>query len=258
MKNLFLSSSLILALSINMSAVDCQRTVKANSAKEMKIEITISKDQYQGFARLAEYLPAGSVVKYAKSEGGTFIVQDNKLKFIWLALPQQNTITATYIISMETLKEGNYGINGKFSYVDGNETKEYDIPVSSFTINNNQIASIGAATVDPNLLNVNPSIDKTKADTKVSKLTYSLQMLSSKDKLPTTYFADKYHVTEKVKVETINGLNKYMLGEFKSVDEASAYRATLTQKGCKDAFIVGYLNDKRITLDDAKKLAAGK
>ncbi|MCC6691048.1 MAG: SPOR domain-containing protein [Bacteroidia bacterium] len=248
-------------------AVNCERIVKANSTKEMKVEIIINKDDYKGFARLAELLPEGAQVKYAKTEGGTFMVQDNKLKFIWLALPKQNTITASYIISTETLRDGNYAIDGKFSYVESNETKEYDLPSSTFTIDNNLTASVksvspvAAESFKTTSNKVVPEkVESTSISTtdKIEKVTFALQLLSSKDKLAANYFSTKYQINDKVKVENVNGLNKYMLGEFNTIDEASSYRKKLITKGFKDAFVVAYKNDHRITIDEAQKLTEAK
>src|ERR1017187_1991832 len=136
MKNVIASLLVVTAATGSMAALNCQRSVKALSAKEVKVEITISRDQVGGFARLAEAIPEGSEIKYAKAEGGSFDIQNNKLKFIWLVLPAQNEVTVTYIVKTESLKPGNYAITGKFSYVTGDITKEFEIPSSPFNINN--------------------------------------------------------------------------------------------------------------------------
>ena len=272
MKKLIGTAFFAIGLAGSMMALDCQRTIKTTSANEVKVEITINKDKLNCFARLAESIPEGSTVKYAKSEGGTFTISDNKVKFIWLALPQQNTLTVSYTVNTGTLKAGSYGISGKFSYVEGDQTKEYDLSSSAFNINTNQVASI-ANTPTPIANSSSPvvaeskglsSVTETKTPVveksvaKVSKVTYSLQLLSTKDKLAADYFDKKYQVKEPVKIETVNGINKYIVGEFKSSDDANAYRESLAKNGCKDAFLVSYLNGQRVTLEEAKKLEAGK
>lgn len=251
---------------------DCQRTIQPITPTELKVEVTINKSQFKGFARLAEFVPEGSVIKYAKTEGGTFMIQDNKIKFIWLTLPKQDFITASYVIGTEALKAGKYPVSGKFSYTEDEQTKEIEIPATTFTVTGNQIAN--SAPASPITPAENTAISKvpesksaeikttteTKvaAEAKVSKVTYSLQLLSTKDKLTDDYFSKKYQIADPVRVETVDGLNKYMLGEFRSTGEAVAYREGLAKKGCKDAFVVPYSNNTRITLDEAKRLESGK
>ncbi len=237
MKDIFVSAGLFLVFTGGIVAINCQRTIKVISAKEMSVEITIRKDNISGFARLAEVLPDGAEITYAKSEGGTYDIQNKKLKFIWLSLPQQEVFTVSYTVKTESLKEGNYAISGKFSYVEDNVTKEYEIPPTGFNIGANPTVNNGVPVSNSG-----------------SKVTYALQLLTSKDKLPADYFAKQYQVKEPVKVEVVNGLNKYVVGEFKSSAEALAYREELVKKGCKDAFVVAYLNNRRITPEEAKKL----
>ena len=48
---------------------------------------------------------------------------------------------------------------------------------------------------------------------------------------------------------------KYTAGNFKTLKEASDYRAEVVRLGFKDAFVVPFLNDKRISPQEAKRLA---
>ncbi|MBL7892324.1 MAG: hypothetical protein JNL63_06820 [Bacteroidia bacterium] len=271
--NNMLGSVLLISLFLGRAMTgDCQRTIQPITPNELKVEITINKSQFKGFARLAEFVPEGSVIKYAKTEGGTFMVQDNKIKFIWLTLPKQDFITASYVIGTEALKAGKYPVSGKFSYTEGEQTKEIEIPATTFTVTGNQVASSAPSSpVTPSESTAISKVPETKsaeaktapetkvaAETKASKVTYSLQLLSTKDKLAGDYFSKKYQIADPVRVETVDGLNKYMLGEFRSTEEAVTYREGLTKKGCKDAFVVPYSNNKRITSDEAKRLESGK
>lgn len=253
-KNIFTTAVLALTVVGSSMALNCKRVVKSVSGKEVKIEITIDKDQMTGFARLAEVIPAGAEIKYAKSEGGSFTVQDNRLKFIWMALPNQKQITVSYTLNTASLKEGNYDINGKFSYVVGEQTKEYELAPTAFNINTANLLVMNDAAVKENPVANNAVATAVTSTAKVSKVVYGLQIASTKDQLPADYFSKKYNVKELVKVETVNGINKYVVGEFTSTADAIAYRESIAKNGVKDAFVVAFLNNKRITLDEAKKL----
>jgi hypothetical protein len=268
-KNIFATAVLALTLVGSSVALNCKRTVKSVAGKEIKVEITIDKDQMTGFARLAEIIPAGAEIKYAKSEGGSFTVQDNRLKFIWMALPNQKQITVSYTMNTASLKQGSYDISGKFSYVEGEQTKEFELNTTLFSINTSNLLVMNDAVVKENpAANSAMAVAVTKtsivpaaipavttsATAKVSKVVYGLQIASTKDMLPANYFSKKHNVKELVKVETINGVNKYVVGEFKSTADAVAYRETLVKNGVTGAFVVPYANNKRITLEEAKQL----
>ena len=51
-----------------------------------------------------------------------------------------------------------------------------------------------------------------------------------------------------------NGLYKYTSGEFSNINDAKALMNELRSKKCKEAFIVIFNNDERITLEEVKKL----
>lgn len=263
MENRFITIALSLLFAGNILAVNCQRSIHAISAKEIKIDVVINKEQLSSFARLAETIPVGSVIKYAKSEGGRLTVQDNKVKIIWLTLPQQSSITVSYIVSTDALKEGNYTISGNFSYVDGGLTKEIQMPVNNFTINSEMIANIDPTIPAFPANNSDNAVNKVNAATEETlkndnnKITYAIQFLSTKDKLPEDYFARNKGV-QQVKVETVNGVNKYIMGTYRSTAEAISGRDSLVKKGFNDAFVVAYKNNKRITLEEAKQSEAGK
>lgn len=257
MKKLFSSVLLVLAVTGSVLAVNCRRSIQSISANEVKVEIVINKDQLSSFARLAESIPEGSTIKYAKSEGGRLTIQDNKVKFIWLTLPQQTSITISYIVSTESLKEGNYTISGNFSYVDGGLTKEYEIPANNFTINSSRIASTLSASASEAALINQVMTGNIFATTNTSKVTYAIQILSTKDKLSADHFSK--NKVQQVKVETTaDGTNKYIMGAYKSSNEAIATRDSLVKKGFNDAFVVAYNNNQRISLEEAKQLESNK
>jgi hypothetical protein len=259
MKSIILSSALFVLMTGTISAINCKRSIQIVSGKEVHVEITIHKDKTNGFARLAEFIPDGAEIKYAKTEGGTFDIQGKRLKFIWISMPQKDEFTVSYTVSTEGLKEGNYSIYGKFNYVDGDDTKEVEIASSSFDIKANT-AFVASGKISSTVPVSAAAVNKTAApapslaSAAPAKVTYGLQLLTTKEKLASDYFAKKYSVKENVMVDVQNGLNKYIFSGFKSTADALAYRDELAKKGCKDSFLVAYYNNKRITMDEAKNL----
>ena len=52
-----------------------------------------------------------------------------------------------------------------------------------------------------------------------------------------------------------DGSFKYTTGDFKTLEEASALKATLRNNGYKDTFVVPFLNEKRISLEEARAIS---
>ena len=63
-----------------------------------------------------------------------------------------------------------------------------------------------------------------------------------------------YQLNETIYEEQSGVWYKYTVGSFATLQEASAHRLTLIQKGLKDCFVVPYYNGSRITLQQAREL----
>lgn len=59
---------------------------------------------------------------------------------------------------------------------------------------------------------------------------------------------------EKVKYYKHNNMFKYTTGDEPDLESAMKLRQTVVAKGFKDAFVVPFLNEKRITIEEAKRL----
>ena len=61
--------------------------------KEVVIEITINKENVNGFAKFQQVLPEGFTAEPIETKGATFSFKDSKVKFIWMALPVEKEFT---------------------------------------------------------------------------------------------------------------------------------------------------------------------
>lgn len=59
---------------------------------------------------------------------------------------------------------------------------------------------------------------------------------------------------EKVKSYKHNGMFKYTTGDEPTLEGAKKLRQAVVERGFKDAFVVPFLNEKRITIEEAKRL----
>jgi hypothetical protein len=116
-----------------------------NAGKEMKVQITINKGDLQGFSRFQMELPAGITATNVSSANADFSFKDQKIRLIWLRLPEEPTITIAFNIHCYEQLKGNFELQGKFSYIDNNEQKNINIQPQA-------IAIVPSPAIAPNLL----------------------------------------------------------------------------------------------------------
>lgn len=255
-----LSLILSVALAGSVMAINCKRNVALQPDGSIKVDLTLDKENINGVARLLENVPQGMSIKYAKSETGNVAFENNQVKFIWMKVPESKEVTVTYTMASTVKPVGKQTINGKFSYVENNQSKSVPLPVTSFLINekNELTYSTEALLLTAVTYPVdNMAAPARSADSKtvIVKPVYRIQIASTQEKLDDKYFASKYGVNASdVKVEKVNGIYKYMIGNFSTLNEASKFKNMLVAKGVNDAFVAPYLNDTRISIAEAQKL----
>ncbi len=93
------------------------------------VKVKIDKSDLEGFAKLEINIPRGYIVRAMETKGASFTFSEQKIRFVWMNLPQVEQFQITY----QLVKNGGEGdlneISGVFSYIDKNKRK--DIPVSS-------------------------------------------------------------------------------------------------------------------------------
>lgn len=98
---------------------------------EVRVTVTVNKGELGGFAKLQLDLPAGMTATAIETKGASFTFADQKAKFIWMALPSTPTFKVSYTLSAEASVSGNQAIQGRFSYIEDNERKTFDLPTST-------------------------------------------------------------------------------------------------------------------------------
>ncbi len=93
-------------------------------------------------------------------------------------------------------------------------------------------------------------ITETKPASKISttvntseQIIYKIQILSSTKKLSEAEKNKLYKGPEKIQIDQINGVYKYLLGNFKTKEEADYFKV---KTNFQDSFVVKYLNGKRL------------
>jgi hypothetical protein len=93
------------------------------------VKVKIDKTGLEGFAKLEINIPSGYIVRAMETKGASFTFSEQKIRFVWMNLPQVDQFQITY----QLVKNGAAGelndISGVFSYID--KSKRKDIAVSS-------------------------------------------------------------------------------------------------------------------------------
>jgi N-acetylmuramoyl-L-alanine amidase len=108
---------------------------------------------------------------------------------------------------------------------------------------------------------VKDSIPKTMPKDTVAKqntpekkeVCFRVQFLTSKIKLSNN--SEKFKGLSDIRFYEHTGIYKYTSGNFKTLDEALTYQHKVQEKGFKDAFVVAFLNEVRISQVEAVKIS---
>ncbi|MDR1666939.1 MAG: hypothetical protein LBS03_04510 [Bacteroidales bacterium] len=114
--------------------VDINMPEVIQAGDEITVSVFIHKNALTGFARLQQDLPYGLTAKAVHSANADFHFEDQKLRLIWLNLPEEEQFTATYTITADKRLKGSVDLGGVFSYVENNERKSFDIQPQKITI----------------------------------------------------------------------------------------------------------------------------
>ncbi|MFL3664031.1 MAG: SPOR domain-containing protein [Flavobacteriales bacterium] len=108
---------------------------------EVEVELVITKADIAGFAKIQQEIPEGFVVEPIETAGATFSFKEQKLKLIWMALPQNSEFSIRYKLKNVSHSSGKYTITGKFSYIADNERMNVDIPTSNITVSTEELVA---------------------------------------------------------------------------------------------------------------------
>jgi hypothetical protein len=98
----------------------------AKPGTEFTAEIIVNKSNINGFAKLQIELPSGLTAKEIENKGASFSCTNGIVKFIWTALPPDESFVLKFNIIADNSCSGSKDIKGKFSYLINNEKKQQE------------------------------------------------------------------------------------------------------------------------------------
>ena len=99
------------------------------------VELKIKKSNVSGVGKIIENVPEGFTAQEVEANGAIFSQKGAQVKFLWMTLPAEDNFTVSYKVAVDPNLSGNKVIDGKISYLDGSDTKQYLIDGTSISIN---------------------------------------------------------------------------------------------------------------------------
>lgn len=108
------------------------------------MELDVAKGAVSGFAKLQQQLPPGFTAEEGESANATFSFKDQKVKFLWMALPNGD-FKLSYKVSVDASLSGNQIVEGTFAYIKDNETEKFVMPKEIISVTTDASAGQDAA-----------------------------------------------------------------------------------------------------------------
>lgn len=103
------------------------------------VEVVIKKGDLFGFAKFQQNFPEGFDAKPVETAEASFTYADGRMKFIWMALPETDEVKISYAVTAQQGAPSESMVDGKFSYIQDNERKSYDIPNKTISIISDEV-----------------------------------------------------------------------------------------------------------------------
>ncbi|MFO7938648.1 MAG: hypothetical protein R6U66_02755 [Bacteroidales bacterium] len=123
--------SALFAGNVNLS-MDAATQIEAG--QELMVEIKLEKEDLSSFARFQQELPPGLTPEAVDPQNADFSFEDQKLTFLWLRLPDENSFAITYKLKVDERLKGQFDLGGKFSYIADNKRMHKELAPQNITI----------------------------------------------------------------------------------------------------------------------------
>ena len=127
-------------------SLDHSDQVKAGEVFE--VTVTINKGSLTDYSRFSQDLPLGLTATNVSSPNADFSFDNQRIRIIWLKLPEESEVKVTYNIMVNERLKGTFVLGGVFAYVVAEERKFLNFEKST------EINIISNPSVDPAMVEV--------------------------------------------------------------------------------------------------------
>jgi hypothetical protein len=273
-----------LAMNTTPAEMTCSRTITAISATEFQVDIRISGNTIEGFAKIVETVPANCKTEKIQDAGSVVTQEKNSIKFVWFEIPQSPVVDVSYKISCLTPPASPLAITGKLSYVQNSTPKELAISTGSestqqlaqnppkdepkntgnTTVTNPEkteppkdVAQNNPTPAEPKKQSPPVKKEQEKAVANVpapeTGISYKVQILAAHRVVNKTYFQQKHGFSDAFNIENHEGWVKYTTGRYNEYRQARDAREQITRdhNSLPGPFVTAYNDGERITVQEA-------
>lgn len=135
----------LLTLVFSLSGQDVEISIdhpdRVNAGEDFEVTVTIRKGSLSDYSRFSQDLPLGLSASNVSSPNADFSFDEQRVRIIWLKLPDANEIKVSYKISVDPRLKGSFSLGGVFAYVVEDERKflKIDQPRSVNIIPSNSV-----------------------------------------------------------------------------------------------------------------------
>jgi hypothetical protein len=213
------------------------------AGKVYPIDIIVHKENIGGFAKLELYMPIGTELTPNDNAGATLIKQGQLIKYIWIELPASKDIKITAYINIDFRIVGYKEIYGNFFFVQEKNRSKVSVGVIPFIVKNDMSWKNNPSIKESQEYPKTPDIVKIKPQKTTEPNFYRVQIAAFKRKINKSQLAELYPEVEYIKEELTDGLYKYTIGDFLTIEDARNFKNNC---GIFGAFIVKYENYQRV------------
>jgi hypothetical protein len=258
--------------------VNCNRTIEQVNNRKFKVTLKVDKNDLEGFAKISEIIPEGFIATEMDSKGGIFSFKKNKIKILWLEVPDDAVYVVNYFIeAKESLTSGNYEIVGQYFYLYNDISTKSAIDKINFIYTAQELVAEEPTIETPvlneesNTINKEPETIQTETllehketeNTVMASIenvtttpnpehgvTYKVQVGAGHKTVSDNYFNTKFNLKDPVSTINHEGWIKYLVGSFDEYKLARDQR-NLARISVKTAFVTAYNSGIRITVQEA-------
>ncbi|QQS52228.1 MAG: SPOR domain-containing protein [Bacteroidota bacterium] len=249
-----------------------QAPVPSPDGKGYIVNILVSKERKEKFAKIEETIPEGYKAEAVNERDAIFTFKKNTAKYLWMNLPASSFFLVSYKLvptGMGTKKAPT--LQGTFSYLEEAKTITINIQqtpqdlaqVKSSEDLNLLIQNIGAASlaygqtdgVSKHIPVTNQKEPKSNKKTMLEPeegIYYRVQLAAGHSPVNVKRYFKSYKLEKEVRHEYHEGWYKYSVGSFPEYKVARDYREQIwNSTTLDDAFVSAYNNGTRITVQEA-------
>lgn len=117
----------LLSMAFSLNGQDVEISIdhpeRVNAGADFEITVTITKGSLTDYSRFSQDLPLGLAATNVNSPNADFSFDEQRVRIIWLKLPEANQIKVSYLVSVDARLSGTFRLGGVFAYVVNDERK---------------------------------------------------------------------------------------------------------------------------------------